>query len=223
MNAPRFDALARSLATGVPRRRLVQVLAALGLGGALARPLPRPAAARRHICPVDLCCDCGVACACGGGVAGAGVVGTAEGDAQLRLVATRLWSAAARDHVLVGFVAWAHPGWEGNGVLVESARLESYGPIPDVEGGREVRGWAHGAEPGTEDPFLLRVVAQPDEDRVELWAGDAARAEWGTPVAGTSGFAYHAAGTLPAGSLRLLSFDAPVPGGGTPEAGTPAA
>jgi hypothetical protein len=58
VDAPRFDAFAKTLAVGFPRRRLARGLAALSLAGAAARLVPSPAAAQGTELPPIPLCDC---------------------------------------------------------------------------------------------------------------------------------------------------------------------
>jgi hypothetical protein len=153
---------------------------------------------------------------CASGIAGGGAVRIAGGDAHLALVATRSPALDAPDLFdVVGQVRWTDPAWEGTGLALESTVVTFYGPLPDVEGAREVIGWMRTDQRPGELPFVLHVVdagpAGSGEDTAQLWVGDAALAD---AVAGggfgatlePSGFTYEAAGPLVAGDLQLVSL-----------------
>jgi hypothetical protein len=249
LDGSRFDALARSVAARPSRRRLIGLLAGLGLGGVLPRLTAGPAAAQEDggvcklpTCPPSYTC---ISCSGGGngkcqtctclkscrssGIAGGGAVQTAGGDAHLALVATRTPARVGQDLFdVVGQVRWTDPAWERAGLALESTVVTFYGPLPDVEGGREVIGWMRTDQRTGDLPFVLRVVdAGPPgsgEDTAELWVGDPALAD---DVAGgafgadpePSGFGYAAAGTLVSGDLQLVNLAVP---SATDEEGTPA-
>src|SRR5688500_6169566 len=175
VDASRFDAVARGLAGGLPRRRAVKLLAALGLGGVLVRATSRPAAytvvnCPEVSCPTGQCVLCSAeynrrldmwvcSCRCGTcemtGIVGGGALRTAGGgEAHLALLATRTAVPDRPDaFAVVGQVRWSDPAWEGTGLELESINVAVYGPLPDVEGGREAVGWMRtGQRPG-EYPF----------------------------------------------------------------------
>jgi hypothetical protein len=145
------------------------------------------------------------------------------------LVATRTPSQEAPDLFdVVGQVRWTDPAWEGTGLALESTVVRFYGPLSDVEGGREIIGWMRTDQRPGDLPFVLRVVdAGPPgsgEDTAELWVGDAALADdvsggvFGADLE-PSGFAYSAVGTLVSGDLQLVSLAVP---SALDEEGTPA-
>jgi hypothetical protein len=207
MDPRRFDALAKALAGGLPRRRLLRRLGG-GLAALTALGAHRPTAAqeqgeeRRTVqlaCEPCFCtddrCDC-----CLIGITGGGVVQTPGGEAQLVLFASRLEAGTT---AAAGFVRWILPG-EGS----ESLTLESVGPIAyedvaDDERAREVRGTMQANGSG-EHPFVLRLHdAGPDaagQDTAALSVGDQAADD----------FSYDGDGPLVGGDLQLLGSVAPV-------------
>jgi hypothetical protein len=239
VDAARFDAFARSVAGRPTRRRLLRLLAGVGLGGILLRPTGRASAVYyidcpKITCPTGSCILCeynadGSVCSCGctrctvvKGIVGGGSVRVGGGvEATVTLLATRVADpAAAGGFGVVGQVAWTDPAWEGAGLSLESVGLASYRPLEGVDGGREVAGWMRTDRAPGDHPFVLRAVdagpAGNGTDTVALWVGDAVTEDpdvagrfAATPVPG--GFRYRAKGSLVAGDLRLV--DLPGPGG----------
>ena len=62
MDTTRFDSLAKLLAVGGTRRRLVTALAALGIGGLIGRPAMRVSAAFPGCPPIDCAPPKNLAC-----------------------------------------------------------------------------------------------------------------------------------------------------------------
>ncbi len=210
MDPRRFDALAKALAGGLPRRRLLRRLGG-GLAALTALGAPRPTAAqeqgeeRRTVqlaCEPCFCtddrCDC-----CLIGITGGGVVQTADGEAQLVLFASRLQEGAAD---AAGFVRWMLPGGDTEALTLESVGPIAYEDVADDERAREVRGTMQANGSG-EHPFRLRLIdAGPDavgQDTAALSVGDAAGDS-------SAGFTYEGEGTLVGGDLQLLGAVAPI-------------
>lgn len=236
MDASRFDDVSRFMANGFSRRRL---LVLLGGVGALFLPAGRlPAAARTGAvtcpkvepCPTGFCWTCqyhedGDGCSCKclrcglGGIAGGGSVpGTNGAEAIFSLMATRQGvegQAGAFD--MVGQVRWMDPGWGETGLTMEAPAVSFYGPIPDLENGREILGTLESAQFPEPLPFVLQAVAanlgEVGTATVALWVGDAILddptvAATFDPVPARTGFGYAAAGSLATGDLQLLSLAA---------------
>lgn len=245
MDATRFDAFARFVAARGSRRRVIGLLA--GLGVLSAAPAARAAAQADDdggtcpeiVCPVGthciVCTKEGTKCAtcrcykentkCLGGIAGGGAVRTAsDGEAHLSLVATRSLVPGQTDaYHVIGQVRWSDPAWEGAGLVLESSVVASYGPLPDVETGRQVVGWMRSEQTPASLPFVLRVVdAGPPgsaADTAALWVGDAVLDDavfadpdvtsvFGTDLEST-GFRYTAEGSLVSGDLQLVNLGDP--------------
>jgi hypothetical protein len=208
MDAPRFDALARSLARRVGRRGLFRAGAAGGIAVGADRALPRHAVAQGSgtvglPCVSCNCTDSGCDC-CIIGITGGGVLRTELGDVNLVLFATQLAEDAAQE--AAGFVRWIDPNMEGG------LSLESVGPIaytwPAGEQHLRTVSGIMAINGQDEQPFTLEVFdAGPD-----LIGQDTARITVGTDQSGdeTSGFGYHAAGTLVGGDFQLLNSVAPI-------------
>jgi hypothetical protein len=209
MKARRFDNLARSLGSRLPRRGMLRG----ALGSAVALGLLRQGTGvaahqgdeatgavglqcERCNCTGDQC-DC-----CILGISGGGVVRTETSDVTFVLFATLLADAPQQ---ATGFVRWIDPA-EGGGTL------ESVGPIAyewdeGDEHFRHVRGLmtVNGQD---QQPFALEVFdAGPDQV-----GADTVRLTVGAKVAdaNASGFGYEAAGTLIGGDIQLLDNVAPV-------------
>lgn len=210
MDAPRFDALARSLARHLPRRGVYRTGAA---AAALAtfRATPRRAAAQGTQsvglpCKPCNCTDGGCDC-CLIGMTGGGVVRTQSGDVNLVLFATQLAADALQE--AAGFVRWLDPNTDGG------LTLESIGPIaytwPDGEEHLRIVTGVMIVNGGEEHPFQLEVFdAGPGlvgQDTARLTVGDRAAGDG-------SGFTYEAAGIVVGGDLQLLSSVAPITPGG---------
>ncbi|HEX5992390.1 MAG TPA: hypothetical protein VFY70_07440 [Thermomicrobiales bacterium] len=210
MDAPRFDALARSLARHLPRRGVYRTGAA---AAALAtfRATPRRAAAQGTQsvglpCKPCNCTDGGCDC-CLIGMTGGGVVRTQSGDVNLVLFATQLAADALQE--AAGFVRWLDPNTDGG------LTLESIGPIaytwPDGEEHLRTVTGVMIVNGGEEHPFQLEVFdAGPGlvgQDTARLTVGDRAAGDG-------SGFTYEAAGIVVGGDLQLLSSVAPITPGG---------
>jgi hypothetical protein len=208
MDAPRFDALAQSLARRVGRRGLFRAAAAGGVAVGTARTLPQRAMAQdsRTVglpCEPCNCTDSGCDC-CIIGITGGGVVRTEAGDVNLVLFATQLAEDAPQE--AAGFVRWIDPNSEGG------LSLESVGPIaytwPDGEEHLRTVTGIMAINGQDEEPFTLEVFdAGPG-----LVGQDTARLTVGTGEsgAGPSGLGYQAAGILVGGDLQLLSSVAPI-------------
>jgi hypothetical protein len=139
-----------------------------------------------------------------GGIAGGGVAKAPDGGAEFSLFASRLPIEGQAELVVFGRVQWVDPD---RGLTLESMAVTEYGPVPDQENARELRGTMR--VEGGAAPFVLRVVdgGGPTSglDRITLTVGEAA----GTPTAGTptGGFAYSMDAEIAAGDVQLLSFD----------------
>ena len=240
MDATRFDAAARTLAQGLPRRRFMGLFA--GLAGLFLPSAILPAAATTgftctvtNTCSKGQCKICQIAedgnsCACvcqkcgTVGIAGGGSVAVGgEGEAHVALLATRQPVGEEEDvFSVVGQVRWTDPGWEGSGLTLASTVVSFYGPMPDVENGREMLGSMQSPEQPGDFPFVLHAIAAIPgalgTATVALWVGDAILDD--PAVAGTfdpaperSGFGYASAGALATGDLQLLSLAAGSDGG----------
>jgi hypothetical protein len=215
VDAPRFDNLAKLLAAGLSRRRVL-----VRLGGAAAalfalRGAVRPAGAatsRQVTAPICTYCYCPSSCPpdfenclpCEG-VAGGGTVRLASGEeAILALSVLETQSpdqgegANTEDQprpAPVGLLRWADPAAS---LTLESVGLCVYEPVRDLPGVREVRGSVR-ANGASVHPFVLRLAdVGPDgrgQDTVALAVGDE------VPGAGQTGLAYAAEGVLVAGDL----------------------
>jgi hypothetical protein len=159
-----------------------------------------------------------------GGIAGGGRATMEGGEAHLAIFGTRLAIPGQAEEQIVGRVQWFDAGWTSDGtaaqasagcrcsvasdggLLLETTDVTAYGPIPDVENGREMRGQMSANGEGSY-PFVLRAVdAGPPgtrEDTISLLVGAAAEEE--TPSA-DGDFSYAAEATLVDGDLQLLSF-----------------
>ncbi len=211
MNAPRFDALARSLSRLLPRRGLFRAGAAAGALGIFRAPPGRTAAqdASSVGLPCAPCnctgdrCDC-----CIIGITGGGVVRTKAGDVNIVLFATQLADDAAQE--AAGFVRWLDPNAEG-GLTLESVGPIAYNWPEGEEHLRNVTG-VMAINGQDQQPFQLEVFdAGPGlvgQDTVRLTVGD------GAAASEASGFVYEAAGTIVGGDLQLLSSVAPITPGG---------
>jgi hypothetical protein len=185
VDTDRFDALARRLAAGGTRRRLLGGLALLGLGAARASAK---------------------------GIAGGGAVDLGgERRAQVSLLATRAPNPAqAGADRVVGHLRWVEPDWEGVGLMLQNAQLVGYGPVADEEDGRELFGWLEATATAAVVPFYLRVVAGgAGRGAARIVVGDAvSEALVRGATAEPSGFAYEAEGTLTSGDLALVELAA---------------
>ena len=195
----------RDRRSGCSRRRVVGAwagaLAALGLVGV--------AAAQRSV-------------SSGGGIAGGGSVATAEGEAHFSLFGSRFMLEGQDDPVVFGSLRWVDPHWQGLGLTLESTEISAYGPIPNPENARELRGLATANGVGSH-PFVLRMeVAGPPgsgEDMVSLAIIDASGTPVALPAAGTPAIdtqgvdlTYAVSGPLTSGDLELLTFEFPPAG-----------
>ncbi|HEX2282948.1 MAG TPA: hypothetical protein VHG52_14415 [Thermomicrobiales bacterium] len=205
MDAPRFDALARSLARHLPRRRFFRTsAAAAALATFRATPGRTAAQVTQSVgLPCKPCnctdgrCDC-----CLIGMTGGGVVRTQSGDVNLVLFATQLAADALQE--AAGFVRWLDPNTEGG------LTLESIGPIaytwPDGEEHLRTVTGVMTINGGDQQPFQLEVFdAGPG-----LVGQDTARLTVGDRAGDGSGFTYEAAGIVVGGDLQLLSSVAPI-------------
>jgi hypothetical protein len=182
-------------------RRHVLTTSAMGAlaAGTMAGRLPGVAASR-------------VSMSGGGGIAGGGTAETAEGEAQFSLFASRLELTDEPTPLIFGRVQWVDPNWRSRGLALVSTTVTAYGPVPDDENARELRGTMTANGEGSY-PFVLRAIdgGGPGEgqDRVILTVGPDAVA--GTPSAATptDDFAYSAEATVVGGDLQLLRFDRP--------------
>ena len=207
MDSRRFDALAKALVGGLPRRRLLGGLGASGSGRAGWAGRRQAANAQEEEGSVSLpCTPCGEdgEC-CLLGITGGGVLRTEGGDVNLILFATELGTEVEQN--AAGFVRWVDTVYEG-GVTLESVGAITYLAVPGDDKSREVRGTMQANGAG-EHPFVLRVVDEGPEaiglDSATLAVGDKA-VEGG----GATGFGYGATGTLVGGDLQLLNTVAPV-------------
>jgi hypothetical protein len=204
MNPRRFDALAKSFARRLPRRRLLG--GAASAGASLLANASRQTTLAQERGSVGLPC---VPCNCDGdrcdccliGITGGGVLQTPGGNINLVLFATQLADDAPQE--AAGFVRWLDPNLEG-GLTLESIGPIAYDWPEGEEHWRNVRGIM--AVNGTgEEPFLLEVFDagpdKPGEDMARLLVGDPDDA---------TGFGYKAEGMLVGGDIQLLSSVAPV-------------
>jgi len=207
----RIDALARALAGGLPRRRLLGRLAG-GLAAATgAGAAPAAAAAQESgaepgkvelaftpcACAGDRCLRCLI------GLTGGGVVGTAVGQAQLVLFASRL--EVDSDEPAAGFVRWVTTGDDGDALSMESIGTIAYGPAEGDEQAREIRGTMRVNGAG-DYPFVLRATdLGPD-----AVGQDSAALRVGNAIAEGSDFGYEGEGPLVGGDLQLLDTVAPI-------------
>jgi hypothetical protein len=231
----RIDSLAKLLAAGGTRRRLVTALAALGIGGLVGRPAGRVSAVFAG-CPPLKCepplnlacyynskgecykCECSNGTSSGSisprsGITGGGLVRTDGGtEAHLLLLATRTPDPTDAEAFLVqGLVRWTDPAWEGAELQLEAAQITGYGPTEGVEGGRDVYGWMRASAVETMVPFFLQVVDAggpgSGQDTVKLLVGDSVPPEAVLgATAPTIGFSYTAEGTLVSGDLSLVTL-----------------
>lgn len=148
----------------------------------------------------------------GAGIAGGGLVETADGEAQFSLFGSRLLLEGDDEPTFFGRVQWLDPSWQGRGITLESTEITRYGPPEDDPDVRELRG-AMSVDGAGSYPFVLRALdaGGPGEgrDTIVLTVGPEAMA--GTPSAATPAddFAYAVEATVSAGDLQLLSFDEP--------------
>jgi hypothetical protein len=236
METTRFDSLAKMLASGSTRRRLVTAVAALGIGGLVGRPAERVSASFSG-CPALKCdpplniacyensrgkcyyCKCsdgreaGTPSSARSGITGGGLVRTDGGtEAHLLLLATRTPDPTdAETFNFEGLVRWTDPAWEGGELQLESAMISGYGPTEGVDGGRDVYGWVRASAVEAMVPFFLQVVDAggpgSGQDTVKLLVGDIVPPEAVlNATAPTIGFAYTAEGTLVSGDLSLVSL-----------------
>ena len=210
MDAPRFDALARSLARHLPRRGFFRTSAATAalvtLGATSRRTAAQDTQSVGLPCKPCNCTDNGCDC-CLIGMTGGGVVRTQSGDVNLVLFATQLAADALQE--AAGFVRWLDPNTEGG------LTLESIGPIaytwPDGEEHLRTVTGVMTVNGGDQHPFQLEAFdAGPGlagQDTARLTVGDRAAGDG-------SGFTYEAAGIVVGGDLQLLSSVAPITPGG---------
>jgi hypothetical protein len=206
MHPGRFDALTRSLASGLPRRGLLRGLAGSVAALLMSRGGSRGAAQERAgtieiACQPCFCdasgCDC-----CLSGITGGGVVETEAGPAQVVLFASRLEEG---DPGAAGFVRWI-------ATVPEPITLESVGPITyevtdEDSGKRTIRGTMQANGDGSFPFVLLLNDAGPDaigEDTVDLAVGASVE------DSGSRDFGYDATGSLTGGDLQLLGSVAPI-------------
>ena len=207
MHPGRFDALTRSLASGLPRRGLLR-----GLSGSVAALLVarggRRAAAQESAGTIEIACqpcfcDASGCDCCLSGITGGGVVETEAGPAQVVLFASRLEEG---DPGAAGFVRWI-------ATVPEPITLESVGPITyevtdEDSGKRTIRGTMQANGDGSFPFVLLLNDAGPDaigEDTVDLAVGASVE------DSGSRDFGYDATGSLTGGDLQLLGSVAPIP------------
>ncbi len=207
MHPGRFDALTRSLASGLPRRGLLRGL--LGSVAALlvTRGGSRAAAQERAgtieiACQPCFCdasgCDC-----CLSGITGGGVVETEAGPAQVVLFASRL---EAGDPGAAGFVRWI--ATEPEPITLESVGPITYEVTEEDSGKRTIRGTMQANGDGAFPFVLLLNDAGPDaigEDTIDLAVGASVE------DSSSSDFGYDATGSLTGGDLQLLGSVAPIP------------
>ena len=202
VDTTRFDSLAKLLATGGTRRRLVTALAALGIGGLVGRPAGRVSASFSGCPAIDCAPPLNLACyensrgkcyyckcsdgkesgtpstARSGGITGGGLVRTDGGtEAHLLLLATGTPDPTDAETLLFqGLVRWTDPAWEGAELQLESAVISGYGPTEGVDGGRDVYGWMRASAVEPTVPFFLQVVDAggpgSGQDTVKLLVGD---------------------------------------------------
>jgi hypothetical protein len=235
VDTTRFDSLAKLLAAGGTRRRLVKALAALGIGGLLGRPAMRVSASFPGCPPIDCAppknlscqfdkrgkctgCKCtegtsGTSPLAQSGITGGGLVRTDSGtEAHLLLLATRMIDSTDAESFLVqGLVRWNDPAWEGANLQLDAVQITGYGPTEGVDGGRDVFGWMRASAVETMVPFFLQVVDAggpgSGQDTVKLVVGDSVPPDalLGA-TAPTIGFSYTAEGTLVSGDLSLITL-----------------
>jgi hypothetical protein len=241
VDTTRIDSLAKMLAAGGTRRRLVKTLAVLGIGGVVGRSAARVAAeddgCKAVTCQSGYYLECYYSqktgkctgCKChkypSTGITGGGLVHADGGaEAHLLLFATRTADPAVADSFLVqGQLLWTDPAWEGTELKLESVQITGYGPTEGAEGSRDVYGWVRASGVDAVVPFFLQAVDAggpgSGQDTVNLLVGDAVPTEAVLGATAASiGFSYTAKGTLVSGDLSLVTF------GSTGEAvpGTPA-
>jgi hypothetical protein len=204
MNARTFDALAKSLALLLPRRRLLSGGAGVGatlLAGATRQHVLAQERGSVGLPCVPCNCDGGQCDCCLIGITGGGVLQTPGGNINLVLFATQLADDAPQE--AAGFVRWLDPNLEG-GLTLESVGPIAYDWPEGEEHWRNVRGLMAVNGAG-EEPFLLEVYDagpdKPGEDMAKLMVGDPDDA---------TGFGYRAEGMLVGGDIQLLSSVAPV-------------
>jgi hypothetical protein len=140
------------------------------------------------------------------GIAGGGAVSTDAGDAHLSLMATNITSddPEATAPLTVGQVHWWAPVDGGAPILLESTVVEEYGPMPDNDSGRVIRGLISVNGEG-EYPFVVRAIdgglTGEAVDYVEIQVGDAVEGTSGT------GFTYAAEGPLTSGDVHLIAIE----------------
>lgn len=225
MDTRRFDGIAKALAVGTGRRRLLAGIAAGLVGGVVSRSRARPAAAMRRAFCIPIFCDpsccvhwCHCDCPCPEpevfGIAGAGAVQLATGVSHFTLFASILsdlnLSEQSATDMAVARLQWDDPD---AALTIESFSTDFYGPLEGVEGGREVIGWARVNGEG-QYPYLLHAVAAEPRgagpESVKLLVGDAVLDDAAATAAGlaATGFSYSADGELVGGDLQLLTFNA---------------
>lgn len=208
MNSRQFDALTRALSRALPRRGVFRAATAATVAVGAQRLTAHQAVAQESGSVSLSCipCNCvGETCdCCLEGMAGGGVVRTANGDVNLVVFATQLGEGAPQQ--AAGFVRWLDPHAEGG------LTLESVGPITYgwPEGEQHLR-YVHGVmsiNGQDEQPFVLEAFdagpGKASEDTARLLVGDA------TSGSNASGFGYEAEGLLVGGDLQLLSDVAPI-------------
>lgn len=229
MDTTRFDSLAKVLAAGGTRRRLVKSLTILGIGGVVARPAIHAAAQDDNSGCYAVKCEAGynkecyykkgkcLGCKCikdnSGGIVGGGLVRTDGGaEGHLSLIATRTPDPTDTEAFsVVGQVKWTDLAWEGAELHLESGQITGYGPTDGVDGGRDVHGWMQASAVDVMVPFFLQVVdaGGPGSglDTVSLLVGDSVPTEAVLgATAETIGFSYTAKGALVNGDLALVNF-----------------
>jgi len=234
METTRFDSLAKMLASGSTRRRLVTAFAALGVGGLVGRPAGRVSASFSGCPPIDCAppnnltcyerrgkcykCECSNGNTSGSlqtqsGITGGGLVQIDGGtEAHLLLLATRTpHPTDAETFMAQGLVRWTDPAWEGTGLQLEAVQIAGYAPTEGVDGGRDIYGWLRASAVETVVPFFLQVVDAggpgSGQDTVKLLVGDIVPPDLVLgATAPTIGFSYTAEGTLVNGDLSLVTL-----------------
>jgi hypothetical protein len=241
VDASRIDNLAKLLAVGVPRRRLIARLSAAGAALLAVRGAARPVAAateREVASPICASCFCAGTCydardsCCDGycpynrmcipcgGVAGGGTVRLVSGaEAVIALAALAGASVVQGEEATPQGKAQAQPvgllRWAdpGAGLTFESFGLNAYEPVRDLPGVREVRGWLRANGAGMH-PFVLRLADVGPDGRGQ----DTVALAVGDAVPGAepTGLAYAAEGVIVAGDLVGTWTMAPPPDDATP-------
>jgi len=233
MDASQFDALSKTIAGRPNRRRLLGLAGALGFGSLLYQRTAQPAAAAKFVCKgasekcesgkCRICsfdedgkgCTCWCGTCVGSGITGGGAITSADGEAHVSIIATR---AAVPNQpgvfAVQGQVLWTDPAWEGKGLALESHVVSFYGPLPDVEGGRQAAGWLTSDRYDGAFPFVLTATDAggpgSGKDTVAIWVGDAvvddAKLAAMFEELESTGFQYAAEGALIAGDFQLLQL-----------------